>query len=329
LYQGNLYFVDGINNRVRKIDLSTGIITTVVGTGLREESGDDGQATLASINNPRGLIFDISGNMFIANFYNVRKVDTNGIITTIAGANAKYFTYGFRQCLYLSFNSLGNLLITDDILSIVKVDFINPLMINFNKYDFIYSIEDFNQTSLFSEISSTYDASFNNSAIISNLNPAVGQYCLTMNANYFVNLPKFLNFDEGFSFCFWLKTTSNSRFSRIIEYGQLRIFIYDNTLSMQGGTSGDRFTLYSNQNDGIWRHFACIFNNSDKSVKVYINGNYTISITLTVFPIINNTGFLGKSLSNNDPLFTGSLDDIRLQNGQLTDVEVQNIYSTI
>jgi hypothetical protein len=326
LYEGNLYFVDGNNNRIRKIDFTTGIITTVVGAGLGQEDGDGGQATLANIYVSRGLTFDNYGNMFIANLFNIRKVDTNGIITTVVGENSTFIHYNFRQAVYLSFNSLGNLLITDNFISVIEVDFINPIIIDYNKYDFIYRIEDFNQTSLFNEVSSTYDASFNNSAIISNLNPAVGQYCLTMNADYYINLPKFFNTIEGFSFCFWLKTTSNVRFTRIIDYGQLRMFIIDNTLSIQGGISGNKFILYSNPNDGIWRHFACIFNHSDKSVKVYVNGNYTTSITLTSFPFIDNTGFLGKSLF--DPLFTGSLDDIRLQNGQLTDAEVQNIYAT-
>jgi hypothetical protein len=132
LYQGNLYFIDGINNRIRKIDFSTGIITTVVGTGLGEESGDGGQATLANLSFPRGLIFDITGNMFIADLLNVRKVDTNGIITTIVGQNANYFNYSFGQSFYLSFDSLGNLLITNFALSLVKVDFINSLTRDYN-----------------------------------------------------------------------------------------------------------------------------------------------------------------------------------------------------
>jgi hypothetical protein len=132
LYEGNLYFADGLSYRIRKIDFTTGIITTVVGTGLGGEDGDGGQATLATLFDPRGLTFDKSGNMFFATPKNIRKVDTNGIITTVVGKNSTFFPYNFRQALYLSFNSLGNLLITDNFISVVEVDFINPLTRDYN-----------------------------------------------------------------------------------------------------------------------------------------------------------------------------------------------------
>jgi hypothetical protein len=85
LYQNNLYVVDGNNNRIRKIDLSSGIISTVVGTGESSQTGDGGQASSATIKSPRGLIFDKNGNMYIGASESLRKVDINGIITTFAG----------------------------------------------------------------------------------------------------------------------------------------------------------------------------------------------------------------------------------------------------
>lgn len=83
---GNLYIADSVDNCVRKID-SHGIITTVIGTGIAGYSGDGYAATNATLNAPQGLALDNSGNLFVADRGNarIRKVDTNGLITTVAG----------------------------------------------------------------------------------------------------------------------------------------------------------------------------------------------------------------------------------------------------
>jgi sugar lactone lactonase YvrE len=83
---GNLFIADRGNNRIRKVDLK-GIITTVAGNGSSGYSGDGGAATNASLNNPSDVAVDDSGNLFIADLANnrIRKVDTQGIITTVAG----------------------------------------------------------------------------------------------------------------------------------------------------------------------------------------------------------------------------------------------------
>ena len=84
---GNIYFADCANNRIRKITVATGIITTVAGNGIGTFAGDNGQATDASLYNPSGICFDDVGNLYIADYANnrVRKVTSNGIITTFAG----------------------------------------------------------------------------------------------------------------------------------------------------------------------------------------------------------------------------------------------------
>ena len=85
---GNLYIGDDCNHRIRKVDATTGTITTVAGTGVWGFSGDDGPATSARLSNPGGLAADGEGNLFIADVGNhrVRKVDaTTGNITTVAG----------------------------------------------------------------------------------------------------------------------------------------------------------------------------------------------------------------------------------------------------
>ena len=83
---GNLYITDSENNRIRRVS-AAGIITTVAGNGTRGFSGDGGPATSAQIYAPWGVAVDKTGNVYIADYQNgrVRKVDTNGIITTVAG----------------------------------------------------------------------------------------------------------------------------------------------------------------------------------------------------------------------------------------------------
>lgn len=87
VHGNGLYICDTYNNAVRYVDFSTGIISTVAGNGKKDFSGDGGPATRASLSTPQGVTFDAQGNMYIADTGNsrIRKVDTSGIITTIAG----------------------------------------------------------------------------------------------------------------------------------------------------------------------------------------------------------------------------------------------------
>lgn len=90
---GNLLFSDKSNNRIRKVDAS-GIITTIAGNGTAGYSGDGGPATAASLNAPRGMALDNAGNLYFADSNNnvVRKIDTSGIITTVAGNGTAGFS---------------------------------------------------------------------------------------------------------------------------------------------------------------------------------------------------------------------------------------------
>jgi uncharacterized protein (TIGR03437 family) len=89
----NVYVADGDNNRIRRITPG-GIISTVVGNGKGAFSGDGGLATGASLNVPSGIAFDAAGNMYIADAGNnrVRKVDSTGAITTVAGGATNGFS---------------------------------------------------------------------------------------------------------------------------------------------------------------------------------------------------------------------------------------------
>ena len=91
---GNFYFSDTGNNKVMKVTVSTGLITTVAGTGSQTFSGEGVPAITASLNLPKGLAVDAFGNVFITDTANsrIRKVSAiNGIITTIAGTSSSGF----------------------------------------------------------------------------------------------------------------------------------------------------------------------------------------------------------------------------------------------
>ena len=83
---GSLYVSDTYNNRIRKID-PAGVITTVAGNGVGAYAGDNGPATSASIKWPHDVTIGPDGCLYIADSNNnrIRKVDLNGIITTVAG----------------------------------------------------------------------------------------------------------------------------------------------------------------------------------------------------------------------------------------------------
>ena len=92
---GNLYIAD-VQGRIREVVNSTGIITTIAGTGSlfpasgilnTGYSGDGGAATDAELNNPLSVALDAAGNVYIGDYgnYRIRKVSTDGIITTIGG----------------------------------------------------------------------------------------------------------------------------------------------------------------------------------------------------------------------------------------------------
>jgi len=119
---GNFYIADNGNNRIRRVD-TNGIITTVAGNGARTNAGDFGPATAASINGPLRVLLDGSGNLLISEGVSnvVRRVDTNGIITTVAGTGNTGFSGDGGSATSASLNypvglaadSLGNVFVAD------------------------------------------------------------------------------------------------------------------------------------------------------------------------------------------------------------------------
>jgi len=91
---GNVYISDQGNQRIRKIDIATGIINTIAGTGASGSTGDGGPATAARLSNPAGLCVDVYGNIYFADMSNnkVRVIDNSGNINTYAGTGTSGFS---------------------------------------------------------------------------------------------------------------------------------------------------------------------------------------------------------------------------------------------
>ena len=126
---GNLYIADAANDRIRKVDLN-GTITTIAGNGVGGFSGDGGPATAAMLDCPTRIAFDGFGNLFIADQCNhrIRRVDRNGIITTVAGSGTPGAALGgfsgdggpataaqFKHPTAVTIDSGGNMYITDQL----------------------------------------------------------------------------------------------------------------------------------------------------------------------------------------------------------------------
>ncbi len=121
---GDLYIADTYNNRIRKVDGSTGIIRTVAGNGTSDSSANSGSALAVGLSNPSSIVLDGIGNLYIADTGNnvVRKVDLSGNIFTFAGTvgqggyggDAGPATQARLQSPNgLAFDNAGNLYIAD------------------------------------------------------------------------------------------------------------------------------------------------------------------------------------------------------------------------
>lgn len=122
---GNLYVADAGNNLVRKIDPS-GNVTTLAGSGAQGSA--NGQGTAATFNKPNGVAVDASGNVYVADTGNnvIRKVDSAGNVTTLAGSGAAALTNGqgtaasFDSPDGLTVDAAGNVFVADTLNNAIR-----------------------------------------------------------------------------------------------------------------------------------------------------------------------------------------------------------------
>lgn len=119
---GNIYIADSLNHCIRKVS-TEGLISTIAGNGSIGLSGDGGLATSAQLNTPSGVALDNSGNVYVADQNNnrIRKINTSGIISTVAGISSGYAGDGYDATFALingpygiALDSSGNLYIADE-----------------------------------------------------------------------------------------------------------------------------------------------------------------------------------------------------------------------
>lgn len=114
--KGNILVSDSIAGVIRKID-TNGIITTIAGTGTPGYSGDGGLAKSAQLGHPNGIGVDAIGNIYIGDDYvnTVRRIDTNGIITTIAGGSTtRGYSGDYFSALSATFGNITNIYVNDE-----------------------------------------------------------------------------------------------------------------------------------------------------------------------------------------------------------------------
>jgi uncharacterized protein (TIGR03437 family) len=123
---GNLYIADSLGSRIRKVS-TNGTITTVAGGGPCCALGDGNPATSATLSSPAGVAVDASGNLYIADSASarVRKVSTNGIISTFAGGGSQTLAPGgsasasslrFQAPTGIAVDTGGNIYVTDGLI---------------------------------------------------------------------------------------------------------------------------------------------------------------------------------------------------------------------
>lgn len=129
--RGSLYIADANNNCIRKISV-TDTITTIAGTGVAGYNGDSIAAISAQLYRPYGVAVDSVGNIYIAerSNYRIRKIDTSGMITTIAGTGIKGFSGDSLLAIHsmlegplsIKLNKAGELFVCDSDTQIRKID---------------------------------------------------------------------------------------------------------------------------------------------------------------------------------------------------------------
>lgn len=104
--QGRMVIAAWHNSRIKRLDLRTGVLEDIAGTGARAYAGDGGPATEAILNLPASVLFDPAGNLIVSDQANqrIRRIDGTGTITSIAGSGKRGFDGDGGPALDATFN---------------------------------------------------------------------------------------------------------------------------------------------------------------------------------------------------------------------------------
>jgi gliding motility-associated-like protein len=126
---GDMFIADNLNNNIRKITLSTGMVSTFAGSTINVAGLLDGNGTAAQFKQPYGLAIDANDNIYVADQGNnaVRMITPLGVVTTLAGTgtqgtqNGPANTATFRGLMYVAVNALGAIYVNDSQTGVIRV----------------------------------------------------------------------------------------------------------------------------------------------------------------------------------------------------------------
>ncbi len=185
---GDVYIADTGNSRIRKVDQITGKISTVAGTGRQGYSGDGGPATSAQLTIPFEIAVDASGNLYFADYGNnrIRKVDTGGMISTVAGGGTSGSGDGgpatsakLSSPFGVAVDSSGNVYIGDSRNNRIRK--VEPLSSNADLSGL--TLSDGTLSPVFSAGTTAYTASVGNSVSSVTVTPTVSDSSATVKVN--------------------------------------------------------------------------------------------------------------------------------------------------
>jgi hypothetical protein len=139
---GNVFIADTYNERIRKVNTS-GVITTICGTGVSGSAGLNGPAINAELVSPRTIEVDVNGNLYICDGNWIKKINTSGIISAIAGGSSGFFGDGgpaingkLNNPDALGFDPSGNLYIGDEYNNRIRLICYNSCPVGIEEYSY-------------------------------------------------------------------------------------------------------------------------------------------------------------------------------------------------
>ncbi len=309
---GNFYIADKDNHRIRKVDISTGLITTIAGTGVGGFSGDGGPATAAKILGPNDICLDKFGNLYVADLGNhrLRKISTAGIISTFAGPGASAIGDGGAATDALinapqgvTSDYIGNIYIADaSTCRIRKVDTLGIISTIAGNGSYIYAGDGIPATSAnINPIKITFDY-FRNLIIADSYNKRVFKvdtsgilYCIGGNGSTGFSgdgggaTAASIDYPGGVSFDF-----CNNLYVTDINNRRIRKITYPSTPSLSITTPpaiaiGAAVTITASITGGccssysyLWMNHGAVFSTTTTPTVTYTKTNGTDSITVKV-----------------------------------------------